>query len=264
MLCIYGKKFGWEIREKELLKMMNGKINRIIIIEEIEMLKEKLEEMSKKKEKIYILPLDERFILELYENEINGMMASKKAVEIFENKKEFEKYIEENGLEKYAPKIYKKEENSNVKIIVKPPLGGGSAEVYIETMKNVKNETLKTYVVQEYIKGDVEFAGYIVAKEGKIVYSFTYYRRYGKEDYIKCLNNDNSEQERCEIDKIYRDILEKFLIPIKYTGICCIDFKLYKNYLKVFEINPRLGASLTYEKNTNDFANIILELIKIY
>ncbi len=31
-----------------------------------------------------------------------------------------------------------------------------------------------------------------------------------------------------------------------YEGICCFGYKIVDNKLKIYEINPRYGASMTY------------------
>ena len=53
--------------------------------------------------------------------------------------------------------------------------------------------------------------------------------------------------------------LERILIPCKYTGFCCIDFKIVDDKLYIFENNCRLGGSLI--SNINDLSGSISAFI---
>jgi predicted ATP-grasp superfamily ATP-dependent carboligase len=132
------------------------------------------------------------------------------------------------------------------------------------TLNKVDPHLWTDYVIQEYVHTDTEYAGYFVVKNGKIVYSFAYSRYYGNRIYIKGDSQDNTVQIKTDIEEKYLKIFEKFLKPIKFTGPCCIDYKIDCGKLKLIEINPRIGGSLSYPENIQDASVFITELIRIF
>jgi predicted ATP-grasp superfamily ATP-dependent carboligase len=49
-----------------------------------------------------------------------------------------------------------------------------------------------------------------------------------------------------EVDhRQFKDIFEDVLVKIGYQGICCFNYKLVANDMKIFEVNPRYGGSMT-------------------
>jgi hypothetical protein len=147
---------------------------------------------------------------------------------------------------------------------VKPPLGGNSCGVYLTTIDKIPMDLWNTHVIQEYIQSDKEYAGYFVVKKGKIMFSFAYLRHYGNRIYIKGDSLDKTTQERIEIVSRHINVFEQFLLPLKYTGACCIDYKIVDGIPIVLEINPRLGGSLSFPQNRRDAADVILKLIEVF
>ena len=184
-------------------------------------------------------------------------------VKEFTNKQFFANYILKNKLNQFFPKIYLHNDNSNTNVVVKPPYGGNSLGVYLENINNISPQVFKQNVVQEYIKSDTEYTGNFVVENGKIIYCFAYSRYYGNRNYIKHDAEDNTIQHRVEIKPKHIAQFEQFLMPVKYTGPCNIDYKLINDNIIVFEINSRLGGSLTFSNHTEDFANMILYLINL-
>ena len=261
-LIIYGYKWGWYNFESDvLLPFFNNSIQQIKVFSNKDDI---LNYLKLNNNNInYVLPLDELFMEELRTIEINGLFPSAETVDIFSNKQKFSKYVIENNLDQYYPITYTNVQNSNELVIVKPKYGGASTNVYITTLNKLTPDIFINNIVQEYIFSNTEFAGYFVAKNGKIIHSFAYYRYYPELPYIKSIN-DQSEQNRTIVSDIYLEIIEKFIAPVSFTGTFCVDFKLAKNTLKVLEINARLGGSLSYPKNSSDAVNIINKMIEVY
>jgi predicted ATP-grasp superfamily ATP-dependent carboligase len=157
-----------------------------------------------------------------------------------------------NNLTEYIPKSYSYNDYSGKLVIVKPPCGGSSIGMYLSNINDLQPEIFKNYLVQEYIKEPIEFTGNLVIQDGHILYGFAYYRYYGDRNYIKHDSEDFTVQNTAPI-------------PIKYTGVCNVDFKLCgsEEKIKVFEINPRLGGSLFFDNHYHDFATMVLKLIQL-
>uniref|UniRef100_A0A6C0LDU4 ATP-grasp domain-containing protein n=1 Tax=viral metagenome TaxID=1070528 RepID=A0A6C0LDU4_9ZZZZ len=219
--------------------------------------------------KNYILPSLTDHIRELNNAEINSLFEIDSFwLDQLDYKKKFAEYAIKNKLSQYIPRIYSKEDDrsSNILTIVKPNIGAYSYQVYKKRLGEVQDWEFTENVVQEYIKDPIEYAGYFVAYNGNITHSFAYMGDHGNGEYIKCEGGifDASPKIRVTLNKKIVHELELFLKPTLFTGICCFDFKIKDRNLKVFEINPRLGGSLTLEENAKDLTDIVRKLIEIY
>jgi predicted ATP-grasp superfamily ATP-dependent carboligase len=260
VLVIYGHQQGWNVHPDKLLKHLTPFFIDVKYYTEILSLKNYLEYNNNKN---YILPLTEPHILELNEHQIKAIMTTPEVISIFSNKDVFDKYIVQHNLTSYAPKRYYFNDNSNKLVIVKPPCGGSSVGMYLSNINNLDSSVFDNHVVQEYIKADTEFTGNLVVQDGNILYGFAYYRYYGDRNYIKHDSQDFTVQKKVPISKKYLDVLELFLKPVNYTGICNVDFKLVNDEIIVFEINPRCGGSLFFSQHYSDFAYIICQLMNV-
>lgn len=261
-LIIYGSKWGWTNFESDcLLPHFHNSIQQIKIFNKTQDLLNYLRCTSGHIN--YVMPLDENHMNELRSVGVKAFMPPAEVVDIFCNKQKFADYVKKNNLQAYFPITYTQPQNSNQLVIVKPKYGGASTNVYVTTLNKLTPNVFVNNVVQEYIDSKTEFAGYFVAKNGKIVHSFTYYRNYPSVPYIKGIN-DHTVQQRTGVNANYIEIIEKFIRPVGFTGTFCVDFKLARNTLIVLEINARLGGSLSYTQNTQDAVNVINKMIEVF
>ena len=262
-LIIYGSNCGWtNFESNAFLPYLQDKIKDIKIYDNIEKLKSYLKNEGEKNIN-YVLPLTDNHCREINEANIMALIPKDDILKLFYNKELFTKYVKDNNLTKHYPIVYTSPNINNTLVVVKPKIGGGSAAVYFTELNKLKKSDFESNIVQEYIHSNIEFAGYFVANKGEIIHSFGYYREYPPGPYIKAIN-DITVQKWTIIDKMYVKIIEKFVKPVSYTGVFCVDFKLSKNTLIVLEINPRLGASLSYPQNIHDGAKVIRHLFDIY
>lgn len=261
-LIIYGSKWGWTNFESDrLLPLFHNSIQQIKIFTKTQDLLNYLR--SNNGHINYVMPLDENHMNELRSVGVKAFMPPAETVDIFCNKQKFADYVKKNNLQAHFPTTYIQPQNSNQLVVVKPKYGGASTNVYVTTLNKLTPNVFVNNVVQEYIDSKTEFAGYFVAKNGKIVHSFAYYRNYPSVPYIKGIN-DNTVQQRTGVNANYIEILEKFIRPVGFTGTFCVDFKLARNTLIVLEINARLGGSLSYIQNSQDTVNVINKMIEVY
>lgn len=221
------------------------------------------------KYKNYILPITVKHIVELNTAFIKSLFKIDSGwLKRLDDKQLFIDYAIEHRIDKYLPKIYSKKSNlsSDVLAIIKPRVSSFSRGVYTKKLYELTDVDFEGNVVQEYIKNPFEYAGYFVAYNGKIIHSFAYLGYHGSGDFIKCQGStyDKTPKTRILLNKETVNKLELFLKPTLYTGVCCFDFKIVNDELKIFELNPRLGGSLTLPENTGDFKNVIQKLMEIY
>jgi len=260
ILILYGKQPGWTIDYEKLLNFLKPTFHEVLSFIDTNSLNNYLKNNSNK---IYILPLTEPHIYELHEAKIKAIMTTPEVIHIFSNKKNFDKYVSENNLTKYVPKSYSCNDYSGQIVIVKPPTGGSSIGMYLSNINKLPNEIFNTHLIQEYIKEETEFTGNLVVQDGRILFGFAYVRHYGNRYYIKNDSQDFTTQQIAPISQKYLDILELFLLPVKYTGVCNVDFKLSRDTIIVFEINPRLGGSLFFSNHYDDLAKTIIILMNV-
>lgn len=265
VLIIYGQMGHWHnFTSDVLLPYFYGRINAIKIFTEVNLLKNYLDNEGKWY-KNYVMPLTESHMYELHHANIKGFMPRPEVINIFCDKSQFASYVKQNHLENFYPKTYTTPNSSNNQlVIVKPHWGGNSLGCYVTTLNKLNDDIFKTNIAQEYIKSPIEYAGYGVAKEGRIIYSFCYIRNYGDRVYVKGDELDNTTQARIEMDPYHKMILGHFLAPVKFTGAFCVDYKIHNNKLIVFEINARLGGSLGADYNKKDAVDMILNMIKAF
>ena len=219
--------------------------------------------------KNYILPSITDHIRDLNDAGINSLFKIDSGwLDRLDDKKKFAEYSIEKNLTHYIPKIYFKadDRSSNTLVVVKQKYQVFSYGVSKKRLHEVKDWEFDESVVQEYIKDPIEYAGYFVVYNGNITHSFAYKGNHGNGEFIKCEggNPDTTPKTRVTLDDKIIKQLELFLKPTLFTGTCCFDFKIKDDNLKVFEINPRLGGSLTLEENRKDLTDIIRKLIEIY
>lgn len=262
-LLIYGIRCGWINFENDVfLPYLKNKIDAIKIFGEIEQLQTYLKGEGSIHVN-YVLPLTDINCREINNANIKAMIPNADVLRTFSDKRVFSEYVKKNNLTKYFPQVFTGPNVHKQLVVVKPIIGGGSCGVYFTQLNKLKKEDFIENTVQEYIYSTIEFAGYFIADEGRIIHSFAYYREYPSCPYIKSVN-DVSIQKKTHIDEVYVKIIEEFVKPVSYTGAFCVDFKLAKDTLIVLEINPRLGASVSYPQNIEDGAAYVSHIIDVY
>lgn len=172
--------------------------------------------------------------------------------------------------------------------IIKPILGRGSHSVFICKNKielmSIHGFQSHLFLIQEYIKNKRDYVAHFVAFNGSIVdmviYSFDYSDHYHIKRYsnkYKIKQNETKFYLNSYFGYFTKQVFDKLLQSVNYNGIGCIDF-LYTNKITgniydentvycnnnnqnnpehyILEINPRLGGSLFYDENIDDFVQL--------
>jgi predicted ATP-grasp superfamily ATP-dependent carboligase len=121
--------------------------------------------------------------------------------------------------------------------------GGASSHIIenktqlIKTLRNNKQH----FVIQEYITSCDEYSGHFYVRDGNIIFSKIYHLVNKKTNYIqkgRMLNYNTVDNQN------YINVFQSIFKMMNYTGFACIDYKLINNIPIIFEINPRLGATI--------------------
>lgn len=203
---------------------------------------------------VIIIPLLEKHNIELHNYNIKSILNYHNTI-LFMNKKSFYDYAVENNLTQFVPITNTKIPNG--KYIVKPFSENSGRKMFITT--NIDNVSLDTFLFQQYLCTQYEYTTHIVANKGIIITSITY--RFERNRQIRNNVTNNIIFTKIEIEEDHLNILQQFLIPCQYTGVCNIDYLIIDNKIIVFECNPRLGGSLMISLNRKDLVTILVSLI---
>ena len=113
--------------------------------------------------------------------------------------------------------------------------------------------------VQEYVPGADEYAAHLLIHQGTIAYSVVVKHEFSTAGIYGYRHRPIkvSWLSRSPFDPLWTKILFKLGIS---SGTVCIDYRIRGDQPVIFEINPRVGASLTW--NMKDYLRIYLELVQ--
>lgn len=97
------------------------------------------------------------------------------------------------------------------------------------------------FVCQELIFGDTEYATHFVLEDGKTVNHLCIEYRFDTETPVK--GSDTILSKLIVRDK-FLPVWERLFLEKKFSGMCCLNYKISDGVPKILEINPRFGGSL--------------------
>jgi len=171
---------------------------------------------------------------------------SLKAVNICDDKYLFNETLTSKGFKDLLPKIGN---DLPLPFMLKKKVAACSENCFIISNPEQKHNNIELinspdYFCQEIIQGKDEYCTHILFKDHKIVASltikYTFYNgapasiKYKDKLYYKTI---------CKTP--YLDAFSSVLKAIDYEGLCNFDYKISDGKLKIFEINPRFGGSLS-------------------
>jgi carbamoylphosphate synthase large subunit len=176
---------------------------------------------------------------------------SKENVELTNDKSLFNDFLLKNGFGNNLPEIYF--ENVKFPYIYKKRIdiaGINSRIIYTKEEEDTFESKIDPthYFKQEIIEGEDEYTAHVLSKAGKIHYFSNIVFHFGARLYIKG-NQTDCNSHSINLDNSVIPLFEKILTRINYTGICCFNYKIDNNTVKIFEVNPRFGHSLIFDIN---------------
>jgi hypothetical protein len=97
------------------------------------------------------------------------------------------------------------------------------------------------YFTQNFIPGPCQYSAHILFKNQRIACALSIKHVFETETPIQGL--DRASYSRvCGCP--YLDLFSSILVSLGFEGLCCIDYKVYRNRPYILEINPRFGGSL--------------------
>ena len=159
-------------------------------------------------------------------------------------------FLRFNGFDEFAPKIYNGSITYPFIYKKRQDEWGAHSRIIKSAEEKAKFESVimpDAYFKQEYARGYVEYVTHMLVPKGRPRYVLTYEHGFDSEYFIKG-KWDNFISHR-EVDTPCPDVLTSILETLNYTGTCCFNYKYADSVPKIFEMNPRYGATLTFEIN---------------
>ncbi|MCJ9428332.1 hypothetical protein [Kordiimonas marina] len=98
---------------------------------------------------------------------------------------------------------------------------------------------------QQFMPGRDEFTTHMLVSEGFVVFACTVKYEFAKDQHVHSKGDQPTRRSVVDHGHLYR-LFAGILGLLGYEGLCCVDYKLADGVPKIFEINPRMGASLCY------------------
>lgn len=169
-------------------------------------------------------------------------------VELCDNKQRFNTWLEEAGFSQFLPTVYPCLDKAVFPCVIKKAVDAFGKNAFVvqdrEAAENLNLTCLDEYVIQECITGTTEYAVHFYRDTHQgISFAKTIVYEFDRPFFIK------GAKHRPAITAIDNFVAGEALIPIleamSYIGVGCYNFKFVGSTPKIFEINPRVGASLT-------------------
>ena len=99
-----------------------------------------------------------------------------------------------------------------------------------------------SYFTQELVPGPIEYVTHILAKRGEIAFHHSFAYTFTQDRYVK--SSACTPQAMHSMDTEHLPLFQSIITDLAFTGFCCFNFKVLDGVVKIFELNPRMGASL--------------------
>lgn len=192
----------------------------------------------------------------------------REVLNIFANKKSFNKLLNELSLSQFQPKVYSEISKIKFPVVLKRTDLNASQGIKIifsneELIKSLSEDMWweEEFIIQEFIKNDYDYVWHAVYKNGIRLWEITF--KYTKQNSL-VLRDSSTEVKRTKIDSDSEalNIFDQILFKMNFSGPCNIDFSYLSSDLKIFEINPRLGGSLMEKDNLVYLAQALNAIIR--
>ena len=208
------------------------------------------------------------FLLNNYDilkaNNINFCIPSRNIFETFDDKTKFYKYMINNDFSEYIPKVYNLKGYNEIIMpcILKHNKSWYGRQTYIiKTERDIPRDiNLDEYAICEIIEGKIEYATHILANNGEIIKELTIQHSFDRPVFVHGVTKKPTTSHEIKINSNVLNIFKDIVKKSQYSGIICVDYKIVNNCPKIFEINPRVGGSLTRSNGFGSFIDKFIEL----
>ena len=206
-----------------------------------------LKQVAKNYEKTVLIPMTVNDYLNAPQ-EYFTLKSPRKTIEMLHDKLLFKEFLVESSLGEYAPRLLDPQSYLQAPFMLKrTDLLGGQGVFKIEGSNHYKwaRESAHIlghpYLLEEFIRGDIELVTHLICKKGQILWSVTL------EGGIPLQSQVNLGAFATRISKINGkacEVLREIVRLSNYSGPASVNYKVWNGQPYIFDFNPRLGGSL--------------------
>ena len=197
-----------------------------------------------------LFPLHMEEILALAEDpDVQGksLLPSRATLLTANHKLRFNAFLERQGFTPYLPKALPRSQP-----VYPCVLKGDTGEWGVTTavLRSVDDLTAHAewlarddFYLQEYVSSSMDSSLHVMFDGERIRYAATSRRRY--DQHIFLMNSDYAPVEaELTYGAEFEDVFTRVLRRLDYRGVACFDYRIRDGRPLIFELNPRLGASM--------------------
>ena len=175
-----------------------------------------------------------------------ALAPSNETIDLCDNKKDFAEFLIKNGFPHLIPQI---NGDGGYPYILRKKIGAWGEGVTV--IANAKTELMhmgeirsNDFFAQQYIEGREEYTTHLIMHQNRVLFSKTFEFTFGERLFVKGKNYKPISTKVVDHSHL-NALFEAILNLLRYEGICCLNYKVQGNRVKLFEINPRYGGSMT-------------------
>ncbi|WP_149764063.1 hypothetical protein [Paracoccus thiocyanatus] len=194
----------------------------------------------------------------------NALFPSAAAQGNCDDKLRFNRILAGAGLGEFVPALIADPADlpAGTPIIVKrrhDEWGKLSRIVHVQAGLSAIHDPAKEFL-QEYIGGTLELSAHLLLRGGRIIFARTARFEMPDVPHVKGISTGYKNLQ-WQKGSDHLDLFSRILAAVGFDdGTCCIDFREVEGKPKIFEINPRMGGSLT--GNVGDYLRCYLAAVQ--
>lgn|GEM_PF-1264494 len=198
-----------------------------------------------------ILPLrlsDYEILRDRPQDAAKALFPPKELCELAHDKPSFNRWLLSHGFAAQVPTLFDSPEAARFPLVIKGKRGEWGARTLMVPDQEGLDAALQTaqgwkhgYFLQAAIPGQWEYATHLVARDGVTLFSATVDKRLSDAYQIIGLHGPKIglQASRRPTPPCIIDIVRQ----LGYSGIACFDYKMDGDTVRLFEMNPRFGAT---------------------
>lgn len=156
-------------------------------------------------------------------------------------------YAKAVGMAHNLPRVYDTPRGAQYPCIFKTRRGAfGDGVRIVHSPSDIAEDEMHRGVLQELIPGREELCASLIVISGQIRHALQTRYVYTRDIYVHPFVKERIGQRRVRhsLTRNEHSVFSRILCD--FTGVCNVNYKMQRGIIKIFEVNPRLGADVVY------------------
>ena len=179
-------------------------------------------------------------------NGVKALVPSDEAIDACDHKREFVRRLATRGFSRYLPASG---DDLGYPYLLKRSVSEWGVDIHIidgAEAEAAHRRELESgdYLKQQYIDGRTEYTTHLLMAAGRNVFMRSVEFGFTEPLHVKGKSFQHASQALVDHRRhsaLFEDVMNSF----DFQGFCCFNYKLVDGVPKIFEVNPRYGASMT-------------------